>query len=134
MAIEAKVKIVGGKWTVNGIPLSDYNEGEKWMMHSLVEKLIETKKPVTPELFFIPFEPPIWEDLDAIKPTVSRFNLKKMNYKFPDWVLNKGERPIYHQFEDVYPDISKITFVRAVDKINGAFQKGKTILNETLTK
>ena len=134
MGIKAKIKIIGGKWSVNGIPLEHYTAGEKGVMQSLVINLIQIGKHVNDDAFKKELEPKEWEDLSDITSTVSRPGLKKMNYKFPDWVLNKTERPTYHHFEEVYPDISKITFVRAVDKINGAFQKGKNILNETLTK
>ena len=134
MEIKAKVKIVNGKWNVNGIPLEHYTAGEKGVMQSLVVNLIQIGKHVNDDAFRKELEPKSWESLDDITSTVSRLDLKKMNYKFPDWVLNREGRPIYHAFDDVYPDIAKITFVRAVDKINGAFQGSKTSLTKILTK
>ena len=137
MEIKAKVKIVGGKWSVNGIPLEQYTAGEKGIMQSLVINLIQIGKHVNPNVFQEQPEPKVWgelEELEGIKPTITRLNLKGLNYKFPDWVLNKTEKPNYHPYEDVYPDISKLIFVKAVDKINGEFQGRKTSLTKILTK
>jgi len=129
MEIKAKVKITGGKWGVNGIPLEHYTAGEKGVMQSLVVNLIQIGKHVNDDAFRKETQPKSWESLEDITPTVSRLDLKKMNYKFPDWVLNKEGRPIYHEFDDVYPDITKIRFVKVVDTINGAFQKSKNTFN-----
>lgn len=127
MEIKAKVKIVEGKWGVNGIPLEQYTAGEKGVMQSLVINLIQLGKRVNDAAFRKELEPKPWEDLEIITSTVSRQNLKVMNYKFPDWVLKKEGRPSYHPFEDVYPDISKLSFVRVTEKINGAFARSETL-------
>jgi len=112
MALKTKIRVKNGKWEINGKTLAEY-KGDRKVIDSLLMstfRIDSIQTSVSQEDFKPEREPKFWESIDAVVATVNRPILKAQNYTFRK--RNTGNP--FQDFVDLHPNISTMSFVRAL--------------------
>jgi hypothetical protein len=112
MAIKTKIKIKNGKWEINGKTLAEY-KGDRKVIDALLMstfRINSIQTPVSHNDFKPEMEPKVWKSIEDVIATVNRPILKAQNHKF----RKRSEENLLQNFIDAHPNISTMSFVRAL--------------------